>query len=169
MTPRFHLLMVEAEEIETLSAPGEVGDTGLLRMQLQPSSASTAPASARARSARSLVGRSPEMVAVPRRHPEPVTIALPCLSRTCKAILASNGEIGEPCGVPAVGGPDVPSSNTPTRSHDRISRSIAPSHTRRATWAISASCPIEPNEAATHYPSRGVARLGAGDPAIPSV
>ena len=41
VTPRFHLLVVEAEEVETLSAPGEVGNAGLVRMQLQPEVGST--------------------------------------------------------------------------------------------------------------------------------
>jgi len=89
--------MVEAEEIETLSAPGEVDDTGLLRMQLQPELGQHRTGQC-ARLLGAFPGRAQdhEIVAVPHQHPEPVPVALPASSKTCKAILASNGEIGEP-------------------------------------------------------------------------
>jgi hypothetical protein len=36
---------------------------------------------------------------------------------------------------------------------------------RARTRSMRAECEISSNEATTHYPSRGVASLGAGDPA----
>jgi hypothetical protein len=50
--------------------------------------------------------------------------------------LASNGEIGEPCGVPETVAVTEPCSSTPALSHPRISFSIVPSETLRATSAI---------------------------------
>jgi hypothetical protein len=54
-------------------------------------------------------------------------------------MLASNGEIGEPCGVPASIADTIPPSNTPARSHPRSSLSIRRSSTRRSIWPSSAS------------------------------
>src|SRR5512142_1644754 len=54
-------------------------------------------------------------------------------------MLASSGEIGEPCGVPASICETTPPSNTPARSQPRSSLTIRRSTTRRCTWAISAS------------------------------
>lgn len=82
--------MVEAEEIETLSAPGEVDDTGLLRMQLQPELGQHRTGQC-ARLLGAFPGRAQdhEIVAVPHQHPEPVPVALPCLVQDVQ------GNIGE--------------------------------------------------------------------------
>ena len=54
-------------------------------------------------------------------------------------MLASRGETGEPCGVPAPTSETTPPSNTPARSQLRSSFNICRSTTRRSTWAMSAS------------------------------
>jgi hypothetical protein len=52
---------------------------------------------------------------------------------------------------------------------ERTSATTRLSLTRARTRSIRAAWEMESNEAAPHYPSRGVAGLGAGDPALPSV
>jgi hypothetical protein len=64
-------------------------------------------------------------------------------------MLANNGEIGEPCGVPDPVSVVTPSSSTPTRSQQRSSFSIRRSATRRATWPSSASWSMEPKQSRT--------------------
>ena len=49
-------------------------------------------------------------------------------------MLASSGEIGEPCGVPVSVSETTPPSNTPARSQLRSSFNICRSDTRRSTW-----------------------------------
>jgi len=44
------------------------------------------------------------------------------VSKPCRAILASRGEITPPCGVPSVVGNSVPPSMTPARSQARMAR-----------------------------------------------
>jgi hypothetical protein len=56
-------------------------------------------------------------------------------SNTWSAMLASNGEIGEPCGVPDPASVVTPSSSTPARSHARSSLKTRRSLTRLATCA----------------------------------
>jgi hypothetical protein len=70
-------------------------------------------------------------------------------SSTWSATLASNGEIGEPCGVPDPVSVVTPSSSTPARSHARSSFSIRRSLTRRATCPMSASWSMEPKQSRT--------------------
>ncbi len=55
----------------------------------------------------------------------------------CRATLASNGEIGEPCGVPASIADTIPPSNTPALSQPLSSFNIRRSHTRNLNidWA----------------------------------
>ena len=54
-------------------------------------------------------------------------------------MLASNGETGDPCGVPNTVAVTEPCSNTPTRSQPRINFSIDPLATLRSTRRIKAS------------------------------
>src|SRR5215207_2702065 len=77
-------------------------------------------------------------------------------------MLASNGEIGEPCGLPASTWETIPASNTPARSQPLSSLIIRRSTTRRCTWAISASWSIVSNEDPSYYPCRGLA-VGSDD------
>src|SRR6266542_2404349 len=51
-------------------------------------------------------------------------------SRTCRATLASNGEIGDPWGVPDTVSVTTPSTSTPALSHARRSFSMSRSDTR---------------------------------------
>lgn len=50
-------------------------------------------------------------------------------------MLASNGEMGEPCGVPVSTSETTPPSKIPARSHARSSLTTSRSHTRRSTTA----------------------------------
>src|ERR687891_2642317 len=71
--------------------------------------------------------------------PMPVDADRHASSRTWRAMLASNGEIGEPCGVPASVSDTTPPSNIPARSQLRSSFNICRSTTRRSTWPRRAS------------------------------
>jgi hypothetical protein len=75
-----------------------------------------------------------------------------------------------PWGVPVVESRMLPSSpRTPACRNAFTTAKTRLSPTRDRTRSIRAGWSIMSNEAATHYPSRGVAGLGAGDPAMPSV
>ena len=54
-------------------------------------------------------------------------------------MLASSGEMGDPCGVPVPVSETTPPSKTPARSQLRSSFNIDRSDTRRATRAMRAS------------------------------
>ena len=136
--------MVEAQEVESLGTSGEVRDPGLLGMQSQPERVQHSPRPARgpvrpvAGSRTGRRSRRQYLTSTPSRRPSLCHAS----SRTCSATLASSGEIGDPCGVPAPMADTIPPSNTPTRSQPRSSFSIGRSATRRSNWAIRASCEI---------------------------
>ena len=87
-------------------------------------------------------------------------------SRAWNAILASNGEIGEPCGVPASSWETTPPSKIPARSQHRSSFNIRLSDTRRSIRATSAECEISSKQlwmsaSSTHTPPLLAATLTA--------
>ncbi len=63
------------------------------------------------------------------------------------AMLASNGESGEPWITPEVGSDTTPPSNIPTRSQLLTSFNICRSTTRRSIWAMSLSWSIVSKQA----------------------
>jgi len=142
--------MVEAEEVEALLAPGKAHDPGLVGMQLQPNWPRIAVTRRSASSAAARLRQSTTKSSAKRTStPSLLLVRVHSASNTWSATLHSKGEIGEPCGVPAPVSVVTPSSNTPTRSHARSSRSIARSDTRLATKASKASCRIDPKQSRT--------------------
>src|SRR6478736_360138 len=112
--------MVKAEEVESFGAFGEVRDPGLLRVQSQPEYVQD-----RRRQLAGLLSpvaggaKDDEVVAVSDQRPVPPPAH--ASSSMCRAMFASNGEIGEPWGVPASIADTTPPSNTPARSQPRSS------------------------------------------------
>src|SRR5215469_11958426 len=73
-------------------------------------------------------------------------------------MLASSGEITDPCGLPVFGSDHLPSSITPAFSHFWISRRMRGSATRCSTNLISQLLSRLSNDPTTHYPPQGPSR-----------
>src|SRR5919204_5063027 len=91
-------------------------------------------------------------------------------------MLANKGEALPPCGVPSFTCVQVPSSSTPAFSHFWMSLTTRLSPILCSTNFTVHSCEMASNEAATHYPPRGLSDLGhrrsspppAGRPGAPA-
>ena len=153
--------MVEAQEVEALRPSAKMHDPGLVGMQTAARAGPGSPRPGRRACFGPFPGghRDDEVVAIADQHPQSPSRLAHASSRTWRAMLASRGETGEPCGVPASVSETTPPSNTPARSQPRSSFNIRRSDTRRSTSAISASWSMLSKHAlmsasSTHPPPR---------------
>ena len=106
--------MVPAEEVETRATTREMDDPGLVRVQLQPERGQDL-GHQRPGLLGAVTGGAQDdgIVGVADQHPQTMATPRHSWSRTLSAILAINGEIGDPCGVPDPDSVVTPSTRTP--------------------------------------------------------